>query len=654
MGARVQKMTDVLRHRGPDGGGVRVFGADRLSTLVGLGHRRLAIIDLSDAGLQPMSNEDGTVWVVFNGEIYNFAEIRAGLLSRGHRFHSTTDTEVLVHLYEELGADLVTRLNGMFAFAVLDLRERRLVLARDHIGVKPLYYSITADGLSFGSEIKAVLAASKRPPAVNWQAIYDYFTYLYVPGPSTAFEGIEQLPPAHVLVYDLARRTHTTNRYWNVRRLPEVERASKGDIQEALHQALMSAVQRELVSDVPLGIFLSGGIDSSALAGLAKKAGVTPRTYTVDFTNPDSRYYSESVVAEETSRFLGTDHQTLAVDRVDPFEMLRLIGHFDQPFGNPTFYLQWLIAQCSREHITVALSGAGGDELFAGYPRYRAAQLSRVFHRMPAHWLTVGRRSLDLLRDNHRTMRLRRMREFIDGLNADPILEMANWTYYMTSEDKAALMGSSGDATRWTSSEHYVRRLYTESPFDGGNRLLHVDVQSFLVENLLAYTDRMSMAVGMEVRVPMLEPQFVELALNVPFRWKLGYGRSKRIMRAAFDAYLTPTVRRGSKRGFNAPLGRWIREDLDEYFVASELPAHPLRATLGEDVGVTWSADGVLSKKTIDAMRHEHRAGLQDWSHELFAVIAFDVWSRQTLGQGQDVRHQLSSFRESRYDERVA
>lgn len=622
-------MTNALRHRGPDGCDVRVFVPEGSSTAAALGHRRLAILDLSDAGLQPMSNEDESVWVVFNGEIYNYRQLRADLLRKGHQFRSGTDSEVLVHLYEDFGPDFITQLTGMFAFAIFDVKAQRIVLARDQLGIKPLYYSLLPDGLAFGSEIKALLAARSDTPCVNWQAIYDYFTYLYVPGPATAFEGIEQLPPAHTLVYDLRCNQHQLARYWQVRRLEEVERAPREQIEEALYSSLVTSVSQELVSDVPLGLFLSGGIDSSILAGVARQGGVTPRTFTVAFSNSESRYYSEADVAVETSRFLGTEHRQLDVDSVDPFEMLGLVDHFDEPFGNPTFYLQWLIAGRAREHITVALNGAGGDELFAGYPRYRAAQLSRLLHHVPESVLRVGRRALDLARDDHRTMRLRRVREFFDGLDADPVREFANWTYFMNGPEKAELLQESTSSLE--SSERYLRRYYDETPVAGDNRLLHIDVQSFLADNLLVYTDRMSMAVGMEVRVPLLEPAFVEYALNIPYRWKLSLGSSKWIFRHAFRQFLTPSVRKGAKRGFNAPLALWIRDELDEYFSASEQSNHPLMDVLGEDIGATWKNDAILNWNYIDQMRREHRDGRKDLSYELFSVIVFDVWWRKYI-----------------------
>lgn len=636
-----RRMTQAIKHRGPDGAGIKSFGADELGVPVALGHRRLAIIDLSDAGLQPMCNEDETIWIVFNGEIYNFQELRHQLQANGHVFKSATDSEVILHLFEECGPQVVQKLVGMFAFAILDKRTRTLVLARDQLGIKPLYYEITDRGLRFGSEIKALLSANNERPSPNWQAIYDYFTFLYVPTPSTAFEGIQQLPPAHVLVYDIEQRTHRISEYWKIGQFADLSNLTTRQLEERLFEELGAAVHRELVSDVPLGIFLSGGIDSSVLAGLAARAGVQPRTFTVDFSTPETRYYSEARAAEETSRYLATEHRTLTVNAVNPIEMLGLIDYFDQPFGNPTFYLQWLISKHAREHITVALNGAGGDELFGGYPRYRAASLARMVGTIPGFIRRGAERSLSLLRDTNRSMALRRAREFLSGIDGDPVRQFTNWTYYLTTEEKQHLLRN--QSAQWQSSDHYLRQFYNDSPFRDGNRLLHVDLRSFLVDNLLEYTDRMSMANGMEIRVPMLEPDFVSCAMSVPFHHKLRRGRSKIVLRDAFAQYLTPTVREGAKRGFNAPLGLWMRGELDQYFVASQADKHPLKDVLGDDIGAAWRDDQILNWRYINEMRAQHRAGRQDLSHELFSVIVFDVWWRKYMTGTLAIEHWSST-----------
>jgi asparagine synthase (glutamine-hydrolysing) len=308
--------------------------------------------------------------------------------------------------------------------------------------------------------------------------------------------------------------------------------------------------------------------------------------------------------------------------------MLDLLEYFDEPFGNPTLFLQWLIAGKAREHITVALSGAGGDELFAGYPRYRAMQLSAAIHRVPKPWLRFASRSLARLRDANKSMHLRRARELLDGLDEDPLREFQSWTYYMTEADKALLLRER--SANCLPSNRVLRQQYEECRSSPDNRMLQLDVQTFLVDNLLNYTDRMSMAVGMEVRVPFLEADFVQFALNLPMSWKLGW-QSKNIMRKTFAQYLAPAIRRGKKRGFNAPLGVWMRDQLDQYFEAARDTGHPLRERLGDDIGATWLTSRLLNADYIDWMRQQHREGRQDLAHELFAVIMFDLWWRKYI-----------------------
>lgn len=573
-----------------------------------------------------MSNEDETVWVVFNGEIYNFQELRRELAAKGHRFRSYTDTEVLVHLYEEEGSDFVKRLNGMFAFAILDLPNKHLLLARDPIGIKPLYYWHSPQGLLFASEIKSILASSFYSLDVNWQAVYDYFTYLYVPCPETVFAGIEQLPPAHFLVLDLEGNMVSVERYWQVRRIGEWGRASFSDLKEIVRELLADSVERQMVSDVPLGIFLSGGVDSTIVTGLAKQFDPSVQTFTVVFESEEFAFYNERDVARAVSGHLQTDHHELRVPDVNPLEVLDLIDFFDQPFGNPTFYLMHLISKKAKEHITVALCGAGGDELYAGYPRYQAVQLAKHLRFLPRFLLRLGKRCLALVRDSYRTMHLRRARQFLEGLDDDFIRQFAKWTYHLDEDRKRYLLA---ETDGFLPSERFLRQVLEQSQLpDEDNRLLHMDVQTFLPNNLLEYTDKMSMAVALEVRVPLLDHRFVEFSLNVPFAYKLRNGQSKVLLREAFKDFFPIEARKAPKRGFNIPLPHWMQHTFDAYFEVSQSPTHPLRKMLGEDIGVTWR-EGVLNWDFIQKLRWQHFRGRRDNSYELFAVIVFDVWWRK-------------------------
>lgn len=632
---RLARMVDSLRHRGPDGHGQRVFLPPAAPVAVGLGHTRLSILDLSDAGLQPMTTEDESLWITYNGEIYNFQKLRGELEAKGYRFRTRTDTEVLLHLYREHGEDFLGRLNGMFALALLDLNQGKLLLARDPIGVKPLYYCQLDGKIAFGSEIKAVLASGVCSREVDRQAVWDYFTYLYVPYPATIFRDIRQLPPASLLTIDLGTGSSQLSMYWSVRRLPEVESASDEELAGRTRQLLSRSVEGQLISDVPLGIFLSGGIDSTTVAGLARESSDQVKTFTVVFEGDDYQYFNEQEVARAISRHLGTDHHEISVRPAELWSMLDLIDHFDQPFGNPTFYLMKLVSQHARERITVALCGAGGDELFAGYPRYRAAQLARRLEWVPALLCKLGRWSLSPLRDTGRGATLRRMRQFLGGLEHKSIERFALWTYYMGEGDKRRLIkrrGAGPADSAFLPSHRVLQSALDASPLaDPDNRLLDVDVRTFLVDNLLEYTDKMSMAVGLESRVPLLDHEFVEFALNVPFHWKLDGGRSKILLRKVFADFLPEEAQKAPKKGFNAPLSLWVRETFDAYFEASQSPTHPLRQRLGEDIGITWRESGPLDWSMIQWLRDRHRRGRDDYSYELFAILVFDVWWRKYL-----------------------
>jgi asparagine synthase (glutamine-hydrolysing) len=612
--SRVARMTAVLAHRGPDDHDVRFFPEEG----VGLGHRRLSILDLSPLGRQPMSTPDGNLWIVFNGETYNFPDLRRELEEAGETFRSQSDTEVILRLVQREGIDGVARLNGMFALAILDRRKRRLFLARDPIGVKPLYYFRDGARFVFGSEIKAILASGLHSREPNWQGIRDYFTYLYVPTPETAFRDVHQVPPGHLLELDLDSGGLESRRYWRLR-----ARESTGSYEEegrVLRDVLSDSVRRQMISDVPLGVFLSGGIDSPVVTGLMAEASSRPvKTFTIVFRGKGLEAYDEAAIARDVSERFHTEHHEIPVDIGDPLEMLPLVRHFDQPFGNPTFYLMHLISRHTRSEATVALCGAGGDEIFAGYPRYRAISLAERIRWVPGPVLSGLRRILDLPRDDFRSMKLRRAREFLSGLDDDFVREFTSWTYFFDEADKNALLAprsnGSGDAA-FLRADRILRRHLSESPLrEHGNRVLHLDVQTFLVDNLLEYTDKMSMAVGLEVRVPFLDTRVVEHGLNLPFAWKLRGGTGKAILRDTFRDLLPESCRNAPKKGFNVPLGIWVRDRLDSYFdramSRSEVERH-----------------GIFRWETIQRLREQHRAGKEDNSHELFSILMFDVWYR--------------------------
>jgi asparagine synthase (glutamine-hydrolysing) len=623
------RMTESLAHRGPDDSGVRFFPPEK----VGLGHRRLSIIDLSAAGHQPMSSADETLWIVFNGEIYNFLDLRSELEAKGHRFHSQTDTEVILRQYEEEGAECLARLNGMFAFALLDRRRQKLILARDHFGIKPLYYYQENGRFVFGSEIKAILTSGVYSPDINWQGLHDYFTYLYVPTPETMFRGIRQVPPAHVLELDLRTNETSLRRYWQPQGMNGANinggngggKSSYEDDKRELRELLADSVRRQMISDVPLGVFLSGGVDSPVLTGLMAQASAQPvKTFTIVFQGKNVEFYDERDIARKVARKFGTEHQEIPVDLTEPLEMLNLVDHFDQPFGNPTFYLMYLISKHTRPLATVALCGAGGDELFAGYPRYRAIALARMIRRVPKPLLGGLRRALDFAQDDYRTMTLRRARQFLDGLDDDFARQFVNWTYFLNERQKHSLLrqverAGAGHDVGILPSERIVRRSLDESSIsDFGNRVLHLDVQTFLPDNILEYTDKMSMAVSLEVRVPYLDYRFVERSLKIPFAHKLRGGKGKAILKDVFADILPEENIKAPKKGFNFPLAVWMRDHFDGYFDRQ----------MGEQM---VRREGILNWDYIQLLRGQHRAGKADNSYALFSIIMFDVWYRKYI-----------------------
>ena len=612
-------MTGSLAHRGPDDSGVHRFGEVSLD----LGHRRLSIIDLSPRGRQPMVNQDSSVCITFNGEIYNYLELKQQLDPQRHQFNSETDTEVILHLYEERGETAFCALNGMFAFALYDVRRERLFLVRDHLGIKPLYYTETNGYFIFASEIKAILAAEIYTPEINWQGAHDFFSYLFVPAPETMFRGIYQVPPAHFLEYDLrARRIVRIARYWDVAewgKQSSHKAADENSLAQELRSVMADAVGKQMVSDVPLGAFLSGGIDSNVIAGLMAEQSSRPvKTFTVLFDGAEMSYYDERVEARRISEKFATEHHELPIDLSRPEEMLDLVEYFDQPFGNTTFYITHLLSRYTRQYVTVALSGAGGDELFGGYPRYRAVQAARYLRFVPRPAARASLAALSHLQDNFTDRRLHRIRALLDGLDRDPARQYLKWVYYLDEERKTKLLANH-DRQVWPSHRVLQAHLDRIPPkWDEGNRFSYLDVETFLPDNLLEYSDKMSMASSLELRVPYLDYRVVELAFRIPFALKLKKGVSKAIQRAAFADLIPAENLRVPKKGFNVPLGAWMRTKLDHYF-DERMPREYVRR------------EGIFNHDYLTQLREEHRRGQRDNAYELFAVLIFDTWYRKYI-----------------------
>lgn len=613
-------MTDCQQHRGPDDRGTeqRVLPDGRR---IGVGSRRLAILDPSAAGRMPISDSQADIHVVHNGEIYNFLELRAEMEDRGYSFKTASDSEVLLRLWQVEGPEMLNRLEGMFAFAVWDADRGKIFAARDRLGIKPLFWFQDSRGVALASEIKGLLAVDSQRD-VNWDAIWDYFTFLYIPGPATAWQGIRELSPGHYLEYDVMSDTVRIRRWWSaIDAVPKPEeRPSSIEAAAAeLRERMACSVRRRLISDVPLGAFLSGGIDSSVVVGLMAEAGASPlRTFTVLFSGAGMEPWNEKETADAVVNRWATEHHEVEVDISTPEDLLDLLGCFDQPFANPTYYLSWLVSHETRRHVKVALSGAGGDELFAGYPRYRAARWGRLAACLPAPAVSAARLLLGVMPDNYDSRLLRRSKLFLEGLHPDAVRRYASWVYYLDEKEKRNLLRP-GRLPDLPDSTRLLRRRLEEAKaadLDWLSRLQYLDLTTFLPDNILAYTDRTSMAASLEVRVPWLDHSLAGWSLGLPAKWKLRGRKTKVVVRRAFDDLMPPETKKAPKRGFVPPLARWIDGILDRYLEDCLLSDHLQR-------------DGVLRAEAIGKMRSQHQAGQRDYSMELFAFIVFDAWYKR-------------------------
>jgi asparagine synthase (glutamine-hydrolysing) len=548
--AVVRRMNAALAHRGPDAEGIwRSGGAV-------LGHRRLSILDLSPAAHQPILSADGSIGAVVNGEIYNFAELREGLVQRGHVFRSAGDSEVVVHLYEELGARCVEKLSGMFAFALWDSREKRLVLARDRAGKKPLYYRrLPGAGLAFASEVHALLAGfPELDTAPDLAAIDEYLTLQYIPSPHTAYEGILKLEAAHVGVLESGKAWHL-ERYWERPPGPELE-GSEEDLACELRRLLEQSVRRRLVADVPVGAFLSGGIDSSIVVALmAAQSSRAVKTFSIGF--PDASD-SELPFARTVAKRFGTDHteEVVAPDIGDL--VLASVRHHGEPFADSSAIATFCLARMTRRRVTVALSGDGSDEAFAGYVRYATARLGHLHDALPVRLRRLYGGSLAALSRTFVPHTAGYFEHFGDG-------EATRYPYLMcqfTSEEKAALFEPrmSAAATRRT-TDRFARALAASGRASGVGRLLDLDGDTYLADDINAKVDIASMAHGLEVRCPFLDVDVVEFAARLPGRMLMRL-RGKRLLRSAFRDRLPRSVLARKKRGFGLPLRRWMKGPL--------------------------------------------------------------------------------------------
>ena len=613
----LDRMTDVLSHRGPDGRGTHRDGT------FGLGHRRLAIIDLSADAAQPLANEDGTIWAALNGEIYNFRELRHELVGKGHVFRSHGDTEVLVHLYEELGEGLVERLRGMFALAVWDGRRRRLLLARDRFGQKPLYYRLTDKQLHFGSEIKAILQDPAVPREPEPLALHAYLTYGYVPAPATAFRGIAKLPPGHLLLCDADGR-HQLRRYWRLRQGPKDPAAAGGAARRRAARRVLElldeATRLRMISDVPLGALLSGGLDSSAVVASMCAAGAAGggavRTFTIGF---DESGYDESGYAAEVARHLETEHHRLRLRPEALTELERLAWHYGEPFADSSILPTFAVSALAREQVTVALTGDGGDELFCGYRRYLSVALEERIRSAPA-LVRAAARSRVLAR------LLRRARR--KALAGDLSRSRRFRRLAITDLYLSRLEALSDELERSLLSEDLRRRLGGSAPreivlgairdSDGqclAERCAHADSATYLPDDILVKVDVASMAHGLECRAPLLDHVLAEYVAALPFDFKMPRLRRKALLKAAVADRLPRSVLLRRKKGFSIPLKSWLHGDFEPLLSDTLLSRRA-------------SERGYFEHSRIARLIDEHASGAADHQRPLFTLMMLELWHR--------------------------
>jgi asparagine synthase (glutamine-hydrolysing) len=597
----LKRMGDTLRHRGPDDEGFYTAPG------VGLAHRRLSIIDVA-GGHQPLSNEDGTVWIAFNGEVYNFAELNQRYLSNGHRFQTRSDTETIVHLYEELGEACFDKLRGMFAIALWDERRKRLLLVRDRLGKKPLFYSWDGRRLVFASEIKAMFAAGGLSEEMDLEALSDYFSFLYVPTPKTIYRNVRKLRPAHYLVVDRLGIREVP--YWDIH-FGEVEDRSEAEWCDLFLDEYRMAVKSRLVSDVPLGAFLSGGVDSSSVVALMNQAQPPVTTCSIGFTEED---YDEAGYAQDFAESLGANHfmeivQPRAVDLLP-----KLAWHYDEPFADSSAIPTYYVSEVARRHVTVALSGDGGDENFAGYGRYK---LTMWENQARSYLPDSVRRNVfgpvgELYPKLGWAPRMFRAKNTLQSLARDPLEGYFYGISCCPPGLKNQLLGP--DVLRQLGgydSQNVLRGHYDRADTsDILSRIQYVDMKTYLVDDILTKVDRASMANSLEVRCPLLDHKLMELIARMPSSLKLHNGQGKYIFKKALEPVLPREVLTRRKRGFAVPVAEWFRGRLKEIAYESMFERQ----------------DEFLNSTFLKVCWAQHQRGQRDWSALLWCVLMFQTW----------------------------
>jgi len=605
--ALVHQMCEAIVHRGPDDEGLLARNN------VGLGMRRLSIIDLS-GGHQPIFNEDRSAWIVFNGEIYNFPELRPELEAHGHHFSTHSDTETIVHLYEEMGADCVQKLRGMFAFALWDDRRQSLLIARDRLGKKPLHYALHNGKLYFASEIKSILTVAPELAEVNRAALMQYMYLGYVPDPATAFSKIHKLPPGHLLEFQHGELR--VRKYWDVQQYGTHAPMSEEECLEEMEARLAEATRIRLISDVPLGALLSGGTDSSTIVALMARASSRPvKTFAIGFRQAD---FDESQYARLVAQKFATEHHELILEPDVVASLEKLTSSMEEPFSDPSILPTYFVSCLARQHVTVALSGDGGDELFAGYTRYEIQQRRQAAALIPKRaWRFYRERLFPLLPKGMRgrqlsyNLSLPWQERYADEVCLIPAFER---DMPLLSPEFRATIAESGDP------QEILLQLFAKAPAsDPISKMLYVDTKTYLVEDILTKVDRMSMLTSLEVRVPILDHMFVEWVTSLGPEWKMRDGKQKYIFRKLAERVGVPReVLYRPKRGFALPLVHWTRNEMKDLILGVLLDPCTLQR-------------GYLDPKGVRHLLDEHMSGKRNHSGRVWRLLLFELWHRNFL-----------------------
>ena len=635
----VRKMCDVLTHRGPDNEGMvfikgnqnlevkdsSKFPPDENAFEVALGHRRLSIIDLSMAAHQPMCNEDGRIWIVFNGEIYNFQETRQRLEKNGHRFKSNSDTEVILHAYEEWDVECLKAFRGMFAFAIWDSKLRRLFMARDRLGKKPLVYFSQNGRFAFASEIKALLQLPNIEREVNDIAIHHYLTYQYVPSPDTIFNGIKKLLPAHYLLYDRDGGLKV-ERYWKLNFSSSTQNdMNPQEVSERIRTGLEESVKLRLISDVPLGAFLSGGVDSSLIVGIMARMSRKPvKTFSIGF---EEKEFNELTYARLVSKHFATEHHEFIV-KPNAIEILpKLVWHYNEPFADSSAIPTYYVAKMTKDYVKVVLTGDAGDENFAGYPRYFRSKLLIFFLKMPKSL----RRDFfpPLLRGiaqfHWREKTFNRLAAYIESISSNQVRNYAEQVTICNTKGKEDLYSYDfNQIMKGTDSVEYLLSKFDEvRRNDLIDQLLYLDINTYLPEDLLVKMDIATMANSLEARVPFLDHQLMEFIATIPSSLKLRGTVAKYILKEAFKEFLPEVIFKRRKMGFGVPVSRWFRNELKDYVYEILLDSRTLNR-------------GYFKKEGIERVLNDHIELRYDHSAKIWALLFLEIWFRVFIDREGD------------------